>query len=1731
MPDAETSYVINGRYRFVRRLGEGGVGSVDLVADLADGDRPAALKRIDSTRLAPEAARILKVEFEAMSRLRHPNVVEVHDLGTDRATGDLFLTMEYVDGADLLTSMSGRGWLERLEALVQVCRGLEYIHARGLVHNDLKPQNVMVTAALGAADTGAGSRAASPAVPFTCKLCDFGLASVRGSGQDAIRGTARYLAPEVLAGQGPDRRSDLWALGVIAYEVLSGRAPFEGSGAEAIAAAMSRAPEPPSRWNSEIPPAVDALVLKLLARDPHARPESAAAVIEALGSAAGRTFDVDTPGTISSWVRSAPLAGRRMEAERLLAHLDAALAADATRPPRLAMIAGEMGIGKSRLVEHLRREAQVRGAAWAGAICYEGAASSFQPFLSILRQIAPETERDPALGSIFAAQETPERGDGGSFAAGADPEHARRLAIDAAASAILKAAARPTLVTIENLQWADTASLDLLEHLARNAASAPGLMLVTTQRSEGAAGGAAPVLDRIRSAASWDRIELTRLSPADVAAMVAGMFGLGAIPEALADTIVRETEGNPLFVQIAVESLVGESLSGSGAHTAGAGVISGLETLAGIPFPRSVTEAMERRLAPLPPDETRVLETLAVSETPIARDIVDEVLGQDDGGGAAANDAALEALVRRRLASRSIDPGGSLAIRIDHIRIREHVYETMDWARRSELHGRLARALETRGRAPLEELAHHFLNSSDCDKGLLYAERAGLRALSLFATERAVFFLERALELAPPDDAARRLRIQLSLAEARWLAGDPDRSLETAEKVIRGARAAGHKETALKASCHLVMVQAQTGRLEEAAQGLDRLIRTLALEGESPALAFCITTRANIEAMHGRMEESRRMNEEALAMRRRLGDRPGIGSNLNNLGAIDLMLGPTDRGKEILEENIALRTELSDLRKAADSMNNLGQWHRKRGDLAAAAACTTQAIETATRQRDRWSRATYLPNLVLLEHLTGRPDRAREAARRGLADARAMGHHQALCETLDHLGALERDLGDVAAALLAHEEALALARKHRLEGQEGYALASLALDRLEAPAGERDPAAIRDLVRKAARTADGSPRRAARVHIAGGRLALAENQSDAALAEARSALDAARSGGLVEMQAEAQMLAAECLLAAPDPQRLEEAAAAAEDAARLSDLSGAPDLQARSHLARADVAKARSRRADEREALARAVSLVETIAAGIEDHTVRAAWLARPQRAGVLRRAGETAGAALLRLAGDRPEGASRGALAAMYEIAEIISSMSDLDALLDRLLEVGLGIVGAERGLIILLDEKTGEQAIRAARDLEEETVEDALAYSRSVVREAASGRIVVALDTADDEKLRNFRSVSLYSIKSLMCVPMRVRDAIIGTVYVDSRRQGTPFTEQDLRFLEAFASLAASAIAQARLQERLTVENTHLRKEAGDRSRFHNIIGKTVKMQSVYDLIEKIGASTLPVLIEGESGTGKELVAKALHYIGPRRRRPFYSENVAAIPDTLLESEMFGHMRGAFTGAEQDRKGLFEMADGGTLFLDEVGDMSLPMQAKLLRALQEGEIRPIGGKQLVKVDVRVVSATNRNLAEMIRQGKFREDLYYRLNVVRIPLPPLRERKEDIPLLVEYFLEKATPSGEAPRKIEIGALQLLLRYSWPGNVRELENEIRRLAVLSSGSVITQQDIVEQGELFEKITRIDEEESGLTMEEMEKKQIQRALLENKGNRADAARALGISRATIFRKMRRFGLTD
>jgi len=353
-------------------------------------------------------------------------------------------------------------------------------------------------------------------------------------------------------------------------------------------------------------------------------------------------------------------------------------------------------------------------------------------------------------------------------------------------------------------------------------------------------------------------------------------------------------------------------------------------------------------------------------------------------------------------------------------------------------------------------------------------------------------------------------------------------------------------------------------------------------------------------------------------------------------------------------------------------------------------------------------------------------------------------------------------------------------------------------------------------------------------------------------------------------------------------------------------------------------------------------------------------------------------------------------------------------------------------------------------------------------------------------------------------------------------------PFKVDEMQFV------LNKALEKARLVE----ENIQLKKELKSKYGFHQLVGVSEPMRKIYELIRQVSATKSNVLISGESGTGKELVAKAVHYNSSRRANPFVVVNCASIPETLLESEMFGHTRGAFTGAYQAKRGMFELADQGTIFLDEIADMPLSLQAKLLRVIEDKSFRRVGGEQEIKVDVRVLAATNKNIEKEVSDGKFREDLYYRLNVMRIHIPALRERMEDIPILAQHFLQKyAQELGKPIKKISEEAEQLLLRASWPGNVRELENVIERAVSLEKAEVILPENLPEKfrqpaeplGQLAEFTIPPGGIDLEKTLEEIERKMIKEALVQSQGVKTKAAEMLGLSFRSFRYRVSKLGL--
>lgn len=432
----------------------------------------------------------------------------------------------------------------------------------------------------------------------------------------------------------------------------------------------------------------------------------------------------------------------------------------------------------------------------------------------------------------------------------------------------------------------------------------------------------------------------------------------------------------------------------------------------------------------------------------------------------------------------------------------------------------------------------------------------------------------------------------------------------------------------------------------------------------------------------------------------------------------------------------------------------------------------------------------------------------------------------------------------------------------------------------------------------------------------------------------------------------------------------------------------------------------------------------------------------------------------------------------------------------------------------------------------------------SRTLLKRAIETRSAILLTDVEGE-VGGVMSVLAAGMKSTLVVPLWVGATIIGVIQVDNRDKLSAFAREELELLTVAASNISFAAESSRLIERLKSAEDRLKgglsyMQSNDRSEASGLIGQSASMHTILTQIHRVKDLKVPVFINGETGTGKELIARALHYQSVRRDKLFVAQNCGALPENLLESELFGHVKGAFTGADRDKKGLFELADGGSVFLDELGEMPLSLQAKLLRVLQEGEIRPLGSNRPKIVNIRIISATHRNLQEMVRDGQFREDLFYRLHVFPIALPPLRERGDDILLLAQYFLSKyAKDFGRSVDQFSKEASVLLRAYHWPGNVRELQNEVQRALISSFDSEVIDTPHLSphigggQANSPDVVLEALQLQGGTLkemMEYLEKLLLKRALEEHSHNKTKTAKALGITREGLHKKLTRYEMS-
>ncbi len=1745
--------VLRNRYRVLRRLGAGGVGSVYMVEELRRGAGASrlALKAVFSDDSQQALLASLRLEFRVLANLRHPLLARVYDFGSFPAGLELegaegrpgfFFTRDLVDGRDLETHCEGKSIAEICLCCQRTAEVLDVLHRAGMVHGDFKPANVIV------------SPDGRP------HLIDFGL--VHTEGQNSLpSGTAAYLAPETLRGARVDRRVDLYALGISIYQLVAGRLPLPGANlGELIAWHLDGEPLRLSRVRS-VPEELDEVVHRLTLRDPERRYPSAAEAAVALAEAAIAAGATPLPRPPRIYVPPAP--GENLSEP--LIELEGAIRQRVVGEGGAALLAleGDPGGGKSTLLQELAWRSQLSGVEVIRGEFRSGDPRAHGLWSEILSQVSGAVGTPHPLEALEAAE-----GD--------------RYAIYQRISSYLaeSASRSPLLFLLDSAEQADSESRAALRFLAHTLKPSDRVLVVAAYRSD----------DELHQALDAPtRIRLRPLSGPDVRRMLAD--ARGRADDELAARILGHTGGNPLFVHEVLRRLA----------EAGWPANPDLHALAP---PQSLEEVYGARLRELSADERAVLDALSVMGRPSSgRLLMDVLLRAWQELEQTLVGLPLEHLEQLEWIDRS--PDG--AYRFRQGPAARTVYTQMDPERRRALHHAAARVLE--GSPPVDpvEWTRHALGADRLDLALQTAAQALRKLKGLGAHrsaieigeavvsrlepgperralertlgelqrtvgdyERAQLALERSCEGAEPSELASS---RIELARVAAAAGDSERALGVLDALLAerglspGLRlsALAVKSAAMLALARYepllgVVEQGLTLEAERAAAGHPNPLVRSDLRGqrawalaslqrsEEAAQSFSLALEDAREAADPRVEATILNRWAAMAVRqaayaevparygaalecaRRSGDVERVATIRYNLSLFHFSRGEYAACLPHLEESLRLYEAMGTRVNAALARSSLGFLHLKLGLYEQARASLAEALEEMQRLGHRGGEALARQLLALVHARRGKL----EEARRGLEEARAI--FLALDERRDAADVLldtvdvELAAGDLARACEALEKA-----KREIEGLQAADL-EVRLAALRARAAVRsDPEERQEAARQLERAIATAVELASQELIAETRAAAME-LDDALGRPARSLAHAVAGAAVLERDLRAAFW--------QDPRRL----AVRERASQHTTGTLPPEEQT---LAPSGPPP-RSEPRPSRVAPSRGAS--RPLSAPMFEATMPTI----PTRAGDSSPSGLTI---------ERIRAGIEERFYRLLEIYRQINSELDPERLLGLTMDTAVELTGAERGFL-LLGTSPEELRIEVARNLDPEG--ETAAYSRSIAeRVFTSGQPVITVSAHNDPRFKEYLSVHQLQLESVLGIPIHARGKVAGVLYMESRFQSGRFTPDDQRLLMAFGDQVAIALTNARLhQDNLrkakeleaaklkiealaeergrmlserTVELEETRRDLAETRRKlesqvgsgrFGMVGRSPGMLKLFELIDRIAATDVPVLIEGESGTGKEMVARAIHTSSERRKGRLVSVNCAAIPETLLESELFGHVRGAFTGADRERKGLFASAHGGSLFLDEIGDMPARMQVDLLRALQEKTIRPVGGHDEIKVDVRVIAASNKALAGLVQRGAFREDLFYRLNVVSLRLPPLRERPDDIPLLADHFLSAMAIQMKAEKKrITKEGMRRLLDFAWPGNVRQLEHVLMNAVVLADSAILDAESLTLEAPaaIAPVPSAAPEAQTAEDHRNREKQRILEALEACNWNKSKAAQVLNIPRRTFYRRLTSFGI--
>ncbi len=1476
--------------------------------------------------------------------------------------------------------------------------------------------------------------------------------------------------------------------------------------------------EPISKVREGIPIELERIIARMVEKEPRRRYQSAAEAVRDLSKLLPDLSCETVPISLGRQLLTSGLVGRDAQLSRLISMLEKA----SKQHPSCCLVVGERGSGKSRLVQELKSHAQLKGALTFVGRCSKASTAPLLPIKSIADQAAMRGYR------LNTEIEDPE------FTTGLDEETDSSMVLARIFDSIAlmsKKENRPIVLVIEDINFADEMTLRVVPFIARSLKDESVLFIVTSEPDQ----PDNPSEHHLSREAPFVNIQLSPLNKAQTTEMVGQMLGTERPLPQLTDWVYEHAGGNPLLIEESLNAAV----SGKAVTNGDGQWLVDTDRLEKVKATESVTGIVDSWLIRLDEKELRLLrkasilgDTFDVHLLQKLAEIRPEELF-----------AFLNTLENENILIPS--PENSTMLMFSHRWVRDIIYRGMEKERRVSLHERAVRILESYylDREEVTDiLAYHASSANLVDESVKYCTLAAKKALKVQALKTALRYYESALDMLPQGSNHERPVILEAVGDLYRTLGQYDEALDAYNQIISFRSASprislkigqaqvrkGNKEEALsifKSAIEAIPEDKNTDRVtilgelaltylafdedEKAEESAHQALRVAEEIEDKRGLSRVYHVLGLIKSKRKSFNQAIEYNLKSLRMKEELSDAKGIGNSYNNLGILYWNKRMYDKAIESYTQSLRITEKAGDIAGTAHTHNNIGLVEMSRGCWDDAAAHLTESLQVSERLNNRSVLRHLYLNMGTVADQQGKWSEALSWYEKGTSMFEQVGQQPNLAVCLMNAGNLHLRMGNMEEAESRLKRALVLTERFGEPLAQAAALLYLGYFHKEAFHWKK------------------------------------------ALNCLKRSLEISEARGATGRLPITKSLLAEVYTAKGD---MNSARRFAEEALQLSIELDDPAQIANTHLALAQLAIAEGDELVADDHFNRAIQGLSAL--GNKYDLGRALLEAGKWKISLWRKSRKndefTAACSYLKDAEgifrdlnakrdlehvheasvDLVEKLSSESLApstredqlkTIYEVSEIINSILNLDELLNRVIDLVIHLLEAERGVLMLVDETTGELKVAAGRKIDSTTIEDASQISTSVLNRVANRRKPVMSGNAlVDSRFSRSKSVLNHRIKSLLCVPLMIRDRVTGTIYVDSRISPHLFGKEDELFLESLANLIAVAIENSKHHRELHAERDYLRLEVKKKYHFRNLIGATEQMKNLYDLIERVAKSESNILILGETGTGKELVARAIHYSSERANKNFVTVVVSALPEPLLESELFGHKRGSFTGAVSDEKGLFEDADGGTIFLDEIGDAPLAVQSKLLRVIEEGETRRVGDTEQRKVDVRVICATNRRLAEDVKKGRFREDLFYRLNVISVSIPPLRERKKDIPLLAEHFLKVYRDrTGKRLEGISKEAMSCLLDYDWPGNVRELENCIERAVVM------TKSDRIDTKDLYPLFGR---ETTGLQLKELkhdtEKKRILEALVRTRGNVTRAAKELGIHRQQLQRLMKK-----